>query len=422
MPIRTPSYRFHQARNCAVVTLSGRDHYLGDYDSPESWEKYHRLISEWLAGRHLPSASPLPSPTPMTVAELLLAYWKYVKTYYVKDGRPTSEQDTIRQAHRFLRRLYGSTPAHEFTPKKLKAVRHAMAEHPITRRFKVRNPDTGELQWDEKLMHHGLTRRLINKQIGRIRRMFAWGVEEELVPVSVHAALLRVQGLKKGKSRAREKPRVTSVSAASVEAVLSVVPATIKAMILVQRLCGGRPQDVVEIRPGDIDRSRTVWEYRPRRYKTQHHNGDDDPDRERIVYFGPQAQAVLNPFLALAPNEYLFSPIRSEQARYALRREQRRSPITPSQVTRTKKGRKRAPLRDHYDVASYRRAIRRACLKLGIPVWHPNQLRHSRLTEIRKRFGLEASRVCGGHREVGVTQHYAEQDRSLAHKIMAQIG
>ncbi len=56
------------------------------------------------------------------------------------------------------------------------------------------------------------------------------------------------------------------------------------------------------------------------------------------------------------------------------------------------------------------------------PVWVPNQLRHSRLTEIRKLFGLEASRVCGGHREIGVTQIYAEQDRDLARRVMAQVG
>jgi hypothetical protein len=57
-----------------------------------------------------------------------------------------------------------------------------------------------------------------------------------------------------------------------------------------------------------------------------------------------------------------------------------------------------------------------------VPVWVPNQLRHSRLTEIRKRYGLEASRVCGGHREVGTTQHYAEQDRELARRVMAELG
>ena len=33
---KNPSYRFHKARNCAVVTINGRDHYLGAHDSPES--------------------------------------------------------------------------------------------------------------------------------------------------------------------------------------------------------------------------------------------------------------------------------------------------------------------------------------------------------------------------------------------------
>ena len=48
---RIPSYRLHKARNVAVVTLDGKDHYLGQYDSPESWEKYHRLIADHLANR-----------------------------------------------------------------------------------------------------------------------------------------------------------------------------------------------------------------------------------------------------------------------------------------------------------------------------------------------------------------------------------
>jgi len=30
--------------------------------------------------------------------------------------------------------------------------------------------------------------------------------------------------------------------------------------------------------------------------------------------------------------------------------------------------------------------------------------------------------VVGGHREVGVTQIYAEQDRGLAQQVMAEVG
>jgi len=176
------------------------------------------------------------------------------------------------------------------------------------------------------------------------------------------------------------------------------------------------------MRGEDIDRSGAVWEYRPLQYKTEHHNDGDDPDLQRVVYLGPRVQEVLKPFLEVEPVGFVFSPVRSEQERNARRRKERKSPMTPSQATRQPKVRSRAPLREHYDVASYRRAIRRACLQADIPVWHPNQLRHTRLTEIRKCYGLEASRVCGGHREVGVTQHYAEQDRELARRVMAEVG
>ena len=46
---RQPSYRYHKARNCAVVTIDGRNRYLGPFDSPESHQEYARLIAEWLS-------------------------------------------------------------------------------------------------------------------------------------------------------------------------------------------------------------------------------------------------------------------------------------------------------------------------------------------------------------------------------------
>jgi hypothetical protein len=47
---RVPAYRLHKARQCAVVTLDGRDIYLGVFGSPESQAKYNRLIAEHLRG------------------------------------------------------------------------------------------------------------------------------------------------------------------------------------------------------------------------------------------------------------------------------------------------------------------------------------------------------------------------------------
>jgi hypothetical protein len=45
--LQQPSYRLHKARNCAVVTINGRNHYLGPWQSPESHQKYASLVAEW---------------------------------------------------------------------------------------------------------------------------------------------------------------------------------------------------------------------------------------------------------------------------------------------------------------------------------------------------------------------------------------
>ena len=63
----------------------------------------------------------------------MIAYFRHAQTYYLKHGRPTSEQDNIRQALRFVRRLYGGTPACRFGTKALQNVRQAMIEGYVRR-------------------------------------------------------------------------------------------------------------------------------------------------------------------------------------------------------------------------------------------------------------------------------------------------
>lgn len=46
---RIPKYRHYKPKNLGVVRINSRDHYLGKFDSPASWEKYHRLIADFLA-------------------------------------------------------------------------------------------------------------------------------------------------------------------------------------------------------------------------------------------------------------------------------------------------------------------------------------------------------------------------------------
>ena len=65
----------------AIVTLDGRDFYLGPHGTQTSKREYDRLVGEWQAnGRRLP----VEPGTVVTVTELCAAYWRFCKTYYVK--------------------------------------------------------------------------------------------------------------------------------------------------------------------------------------------------------------------------------------------------------------------------------------------------------------------------------------------------
>jgi hypothetical protein len=44
--VRIPTYRKHAGSGQARVTLDGRTHYLGKYGTPESRERYDRLVAE----------------------------------------------------------------------------------------------------------------------------------------------------------------------------------------------------------------------------------------------------------------------------------------------------------------------------------------------------------------------------------------
>jgi hypothetical protein len=184
-PPRLPKYRHYRPKDLAVVRLDGKDHYLGRYGSEESREKYRRLVAGWLAAGAAfasPADASHGSAPGLTVNELILAYARFADAYYVKDGRPTVEPTDIRLALRVVHRLYGRTPVAYFGPLALKAVR-------------------------EEMIRAGTYRREINRRVGRVVRMFRWGVSEELFPPAVHEALRTFAGLREGPASARPWPR-----------------------------------------------------------------------------------------------------------------------------------------------------------------------------------------------------------------------
>lgn len=53
-------------------------------------------------------------------------------------------------------------------------------------------------------VEYRVSRRTVNQRVGITRRAFKWASSVELGPVAVHQALQTVEGLKKGRSAARE--------------------------------------------------------------------------------------------------------------------------------------------------------------------------------------------------------------------------
>lgn len=403
MPVRIPKYRRRKDRDIAFSEYHGkRTYFPGRYDSPESREAYGRFVQRLLIQQRALDRSPEPNPEGHSIAELVSDYLDHAKVYYLTDGKPGSEYHLIRSALSPLLLNCADFFADTFGPRDLRAVREAMID----------------LGWK---------RPTINDAVNRIRRMFRWAVEHELVPVEVWQALRAVAPLKRGRTTAEEGGKVEPVDGDAVDAVLPHLPAVVADMVRLQRLTGMRSESLCGLRPCDVDRSADVWLYRPPTHKTTWR------ERELVIPIGPQAQAVLAPYLENRPSDaFCFSPAVSEGQRSVRRRAERKSPMTPSQAARQPAPRRLRPPKTRYTSASYRRAVERAIdhlnavrKKEGTPPvahWHPHQLRHTVATEVRRKFGLEAAQVVLGHSQADVTQIYAERDLELARHVARKMG
>ena len=64
-PSHPPSLRHHKAAGQGFVEIDGKRIYLSRFDLPETHQRYHALISEWLAnGRRKPSPGSRPGSSP----------------------------------------------------------------------------------------------------------------------------------------------------------------------------------------------------------------------------------------------------------------------------------------------------------------------------------------------------------------------
>lgn len=266
MSKRKPSYRLHKPSGQAIVTLSGKMHYLGEHNSPASLQAYERLIAEWqIRERQAEECKG------WTCDQLIVAFLEHAQKYYRKNGRVTDEYSNFKTALKYVSRLYGETPANQFGPLKLKVCREVMIEGRFSRK--------------------PLSRKFINKCCNRIRHVFKWGVQCEQVRPDVLEGLRSLSPLQAGRTDAVEREPVSPVDTETLEKTTAHLRPMIADMVAIQILSGMRPGELCRLSPREIDRSESIWQYAPLDHKMSYKK------RVRLVPIGPKAQQILSKYL-----------------------------------------------------------------------------------------------------------------------------
>jgi integrase len=358
-----PGYCRHKGTGQAYATVNGKEVYLGAYGSAESRRAYAELIARLEAG------GATPRPAALTVVQLVARYDDFAESYYRKSGEPTRQIERVRRSLGVAVKLYGSTPAAGFGPVALAACR-------------------------EHMVGLGWSRKHVNACVGCVRRCWRWAAAAELVPASVYQALATLDGLRAGRTKARETAPVGPVADDVAEATLAKLGPVVADMVRLQLLTGMRAGEVCALKAEEIDRSGEVWTWTMSDHKTLHHG------KGRVIYLGPKAQALLASHLAACGGGHVFSPRRAA-------RSCRVGPRSPGEC---------------YTSNSYQKAINRACARAGVPPWASNQLRKSAATRIRAEFGLDVAQAILGHSRVETTQIYASKTAAAAVAAMLKVG
>ena len=226
-----PKYCLHKASGRAFVRIEGKMYYLGKYGSQISRQEYDRIIGEFITN----GRQDLAPQNEILVENLIARFLEHMERnlhYSHSYKKQMAGMLTL------LNNLYGKQPVSHFDRASLKAIR-------------------------QQFVDKGLCRATINGYVGKIRKLFDWGCDEEIIPADIALALRTVRSLEWGRTAAIDYNPIEPIEDAIVEKTLPHLTPVYRDMVQVQRLIGGRPQDVRNMRFCDIDTSNDIWKYTP---------------------------------------------------------------------------------------------------------------------------------------------------------------
>jgi integrase len=400
---KAPARRYHISGQ-SVVTIAGRDIYLGPHDSPESIARYAVLIGIYqrngltipddfdpteldthaagLLGQQSPAA-PATDQTrlPILVRHITASYRDHARIRY---------RESPAELHR-LNRLCdeidqhdGDAIATEYGPLRLQRQR-------------------------QRWIDAGISRVYCNRLTNNVKRIWRYAVSQELIESTNWEKLRSVEPLRIGQTEAPETDPVRPVNLEIVRATAKHLSPILKSMLRVQVATGMRPSEVCRMKPIEIDRTGEVWIYRPTRHKTQRKG------KIREVPLIGDAREAVEDYLNRDPNTFCFSPAESMEWHLSVRSSKRKTAMSCG----NKRGSNRKSNPDKkpgacFDHGSYRQAIHRAAKKAKVTTWNPYQVRHLTATMIRDAMGIEHAQAALGHSQPMMTQHYAKLSTAKA--------
>lgn len=349
-----PTYRLHKQSGQARCSVGGKDYYLGPWNSPESRREYAALIDR-LSRPAIAEPVPEAAKTIGTasVNELCLLFMAdQFKRYTDAAGKQSTECACYLGVIRILKELYGEEPVKDFGPNRLRRSR-------------------------DKMIAEGWTRKYINKQVSRLRRIFRWGVSVEVVPVKIVTALETLEGLREGDSAAPDLPPRQDVPQEHIDLIKTTLRKRTRDIVDLLLFTGARPGELLSVTTRIIDTSGPIWTAELVRHKNRWRG------QSRTLYFGPRAQRILAEYLKPdEPDARLF-------------------PIRRGTLSQT---------------------IARHCLLHKLPHFTAHNLRHTAATLLRDELGTEYAQAMLGHKHLKMTEEYSKRAKGKAIEAAGKLG
>ena len=344
------------------------------------------------------------SNTKATVGELVEKYLAYAKRTIrkVESNNEHPNLIFIQRAKKFLG-PYENWPVEAFGPDELFKVQQALCSYKY------------QLSGKEK----SYTRRGINDTINWIHRIWKWGLGRGIVRIQQVQGLEEVKALRRGD--APDKSRRKKVTEEELLKVLDCLNSVVADMLKILWHTGMRPYEVCNMRPYDILRDDPdCWLYIPGRdqgpvgkHKTMRF------DRVKAIPLAKPSQGILSPRLnGFDSKDYIFKPEDAVQELLDKRAVLRKTPLKWGNCPGT--NRKEHPMiqpGEKYNQNSLRQACKRACLKAGVELFTPYDLRRTMATRTRATLDKEAAKLLLGHTDTTTTDIYLLEEVQEAMKV-----